>query len=1481
MWLIKRVYMDGTGSEEAFYKDLTLDYIGLHMPDQATDTAHGLPVRKTTSVVSTYQQLGNGGGKSTYIALLLSIFEPGTNDFTQYLANRRQPEFHYHNYFYQELSVILVEMINGSGQTLLLGHAHQRRGGDVERIMFICDAPDLLGTPFDEVPSYSRAERIPRLRPHANSLRNFEDWLNARANSEDGIHWRKTNTIKEWHAALLEQQINIDLIKMMTVFNSEEGGLTRFIDYKTEHDFLGAFFICTMSSDTTTRLRELVAHEVKRQGELEGIRRNESFLKDVLSNWQAFLGPARELENAQRQQRQMDDSFREAMRDLTAFIGEAQAEQEKLGEQSQRLQESIDQTTARRDMQGKRKTLLEHALAQLRFNEQKARVDALQQEADTCHRQLQITHAAIDYKAYAKALSAYRQVTEELKIFQSETEKPLQIIFERTAGEALGVLERAISNHRQQETDIKATLAQLDKESEAFRQSCGQLQKKLGNLESESSQCRQDKRKGKLRLDALREEGVILPGESPATAQQRLESILRHSEQGEAQARVAANQTEQALETHQLAVRKASLEQSQAQHDCNNAEQRHLAAVESAQALAEHYHLLPLSARNALDLEDTNWHSTLCISQLNTVLSADTHTLNGLKQRLLEARHTLNELKRTGHELVTKQIHQALEELYAAGIARDKVWAFPHYLASAFNDDAQRIATVVDQNPGRYLSLVTLDDATFAQISEISATLPWKGAPIVIYQLDEARDLQGLTSDSAQVVLSNPDKHGYSKAAYAARLQELENSVAAQEASVKSAERLLETLTSFRDECHQHHQQHGKHWSNLIEQRDQTRSRLAYADAALEQAHQHEQQLRDEKAQARTRFENAQQQRHQAEKVHDRLTRFVDTEWAAHEAAVVRLAQLAGQIQRNREEFERQSDELAQKTRITEIKHTESTCIGIQIREWEQLRNHALYSEITAIESSSVRNPQDAHGAALKAHAQLLEAAQSDLVTQLKQQRNDAEQTQHETLARLSAHSVYPAYSHDIKTAAISDLSLINDRIAQLETQKQRLTDLQIKEQARLAHMSDHCGKTRAALDEEFVWEDQPTDIEAIQNNLSSISDDLHAIRQQLAALQEQRTLQSDRSDAVKERLQTARMAQVGIQPITPSSAAGLPIKILNIDEYAETLTTQCQTYAHLQATLKQHDTRVATVWGRFRQRIEEESAKAPEVSANRLHLRQLNAIATYHEVLGDLEKIDIGITEVFKAVQGTLEQFKLSIDLTVTHLTTHLEKALKLLRRTKSVRIPDDCPVLPGRPIVKMTERLNEITVDLKGVASTCLQHWIAKGQIPYAPNRDTLTADLVQSVFGEGALDVRLLKTNANRPKWTHITRLEGSGGQKLTAAFLLYVTVGKIREYDTGIPGAGFLLADNPLGTSNANDLIRLQTQMAKAYNIQLIYLTGISDANAESMFDNHLFLNKAKNSGLRDQILLDNERHTLWAASLVANPASELNVQVDKA
>lgn len=74
----------------------------------------------------------------------------------------------------------------------------------------------------------------------------------------------------------------------------------------------------------------------------------------------------------------------------------------------------------------------------------------------------------------------------------------------------------------------------------------------------------------------------------------------------------------------------------------------------------------------------------------------------------------------------------------------------------------------------------------------------------------------------------------------------------------------------------------------------------------------------------------------------------------------------------------------------------------------------------------------------------------------------------------------------------------------------------------------------------------------------------------------------------VKERLQNAKTAQAMIQPITPTSAAGLPGRIQSITEYTDDLVTQCQKYAGLNETLKQQNIRVSTVWGKFRKRIEE-----------------------------------------------------------------------------------------------------------------------------------------------------------------------------------------------------------------------------------------------------------------------------------------------------
>ncbi|WP_252183794.1 hypothetical protein, partial [Escherichia coli] len=67
------------------------------------------------------------------------------------------------------------------------------------------------------------------------------------------------------------------------------------------------------------------------------------------------------------------------------------------------------------------------------------------------------------------------------------------------------------------------------------------------------------------------------------------------------------------------------------------------------------------------------------------------------------------------------------------------------------------------------------------------------------------------------MVISNPDKNGYSQAAYETRLQDLENTVAPQEVSVNAAESDLKVLESFRNDWSRAYEQYGKQWGGRLD----------------------------------------------------------------------------------------------------------------------------------------------------------------------------------------------------------------------------------------------------------------------------------------------------------------------------------------------------------------------------------------------------------------------------------------------------------------------------------------------------------------------------------------------------------------------------------------------------------------------------------------------------------------------------------------
>ena len=79
--------------------------------------------------------------------------------------------------------------------------------------------------------------------------------------------------------------------------------------------------------------------------------------------------------------------------------------------------------------------------------------------------------------------------------------------------------------------------------------------------------------------------------------------------------------------------------------------------------------------------------------------------------------------------------------------------------------------------------------------------------------------------------------------------------------------------------------------------------------------------------------------------------------------------------------------------------------------------------------------------------------------------------------------------------------------------------------------------------------------------------------------------------------------------------------------------------------------------------------------------------------------------------------------------------------------------------------------------------------------------------------------------------------SGGQELTAAIMLYCTLAALKANERGQMRnrhSGVLFLDNPIGKANARYLLDMQTMVASALGVQLVYTTGLADDRALAAF-----------------------------------------------
>ena len=221
MRYITRIHLSDCGWHEAYYPGTTIEL---------ADPRTGKPRHTVFS-------LENTGGKTSFLALVLSCFDPSERRFLKTLI---RPNQKFGDYFGGVPAFILVEWDLSGGQRSFLdaqrlvtgqlvvprGEGRQR---ELDRHFFAFrSAPGLA---LDDIP----APGLPGFEAHRrlNGHQDVQRWLYTMRSNHPG-NFQSFVKQSEWKRKLAEEKIDTELLAAQVDFNRSEGGIEDFLNFRSE-----------------------------------------------------------------------------------------------------------------------------------------------------------------------------------------------------------------------------------------------------------------------------------------------------------------------------------------------------------------------------------------------------------------------------------------------------------------------------------------------------------------------------------------------------------------------------------------------------------------------------------------------------------------------------------------------------------------------------------------------------------------------------------------------------------------------------------------------------------------------------------------------------------------------------------------------------------------------------------------------------------------------------------------------------------------------------------------------------------------------------------------------------------------------------------------------------------------------------------------------------------------------------------------------
>ena len=770
MRYITRIHLSDCGWHEAYYPGTTIEL---------ADPRTGKPRHTVFS-------LENTGGKTSFLALVLSCFDPSERRFLKTLI---RPNQKFGDYFGDVPAFILVEWDLSGGQTSLLDAQRlitgqlvvprgEGRGRELDRHFFAFrSAPGLA---LDDIP----APGLPRFKAHdrLNGHQDVQRWLYAMRSSHPG-NFQSFVKQSDWKRKLAEEKIDTELLAAQVEFNRSEGGIEDFLNFRSESQFVRKFLAMTVPDAEAGPVRAVLAEHVGRLADLPRLEQRRDAMRKLQERFAPFVEVAGEAQAARQEVSRRVGHAAGLKATLEEHGARASLEAEALSERA-----SAHQTAANHADAACRKARVEHASAMVemargRHEVAKALAATREEELARARSQAHLLHGAVSMREILDDRARSESLQEAIDAEHADLQPRRDALRRMGANLRATLSQRAAAMRERQRSLIADAAASKEAAREAEEQRTANDERvraereKMAGVEVNLGHVR----KFRARLE---EEGVLESGETAEAASHRHADAARAAQDEALDLRRQADEKDETTRAHRDRQGDLKAERSGIASEIESLQEKIREGDEKRRSLALDSTIIELTGESEVDPESDAVDRVLADAGNRGVAARRD---NERRQELLEADR--ESLEATGLASIDKNVRAVTEQLSDSGMV--DVQPYAAYLCEIVRspDEVRRFAEL---DPARFAGVAVPNRKALDEARRVLQSAPFLSRPVTVAI---ARDVPGETPGD-RFVLAVDEPAAYDRRAAQELRRRIEGDLARIAESIDAARRRLERLES-------------------------------------------------------------------------------------------------------------------------------------------------------------------------------------------------------------------------------------------------------------------------------------------------------------------------------------------------------------------------------------------------------------------------------------------------------------------------------------------------------------------------------------------------------------------------------------------------------------------------------------------------------------------------------------------------------------